>query len=67
MRVDGTALWAVSGLLLVVMVVAVALPVRPMVWIFPLWGAVVAAAMLAGVAAGAVAALRGWPHGGEPV
>lgn len=60
-----TVLWAVSGALFAAMAVAVALPVRPMVGILPLWGVVVAGAMLAGVAAGALAAVRGWPEGPE--
>jgi len=60
---DGTVLWVVSGLLAAVMAVAVVLPVRPLVWVFPLWGVVVGGAMLAGAAAGAAAALRGWPGG----
>lgn len=58
-------LWTVSGLSFAVMAVAVVLPVRPLVWIFPLWGFLVALAMLAGVLTGAVAAIRGWPTGGE--
>ncbi|MFB6280508.1 MAG: hypothetical protein ABEH40_00610 [Haloferacaceae archaeon] len=58
-------LWMATGVLFLVMAVAAVLPVRPMVWILPLWGVAVAAAMLAGVAAGAAAALRGWPSGGE--
>lgn len=58
---DDTVLWGSFVVLFAVIVGAAFLPVRPLVWVFPLWGIVVLAAMLGAVAAAVLAARSGWP------
>lgn len=62
-RVD-RLLWTVFGVLFAVVTVASVLPVRPLVWVFPLWAVVVLGACVATVTVAVVAVHAGWPGPG---
>jgi hypothetical protein len=57
----GRLLWIAFGLLFGVVAAASLLPVRPLVWAYPLWAVVVLGACLATVAIAVVAVRAGWP------